>query len=207
MGRKGNPIYARRKYYTCPKCEHTFRLRSQSRTAKCPQCKSRFSKLENEAINEAKEQALARYRHNKRQRILKQNSILIKPQDTSAIRGDQIPNVPAEAAFKSRAIGRGYTVHRPSWPDYLLEKDGKLMHVEVKGAGDEISKEQALTFTLLERHGIPVYIWKDCKETRGQLIRWGDGIEAKRMASKDYATRFNAVRRLKSDIEYMRANK
>ena len=92
--------------------------------------------------------------------------------ELSGIKADQIPNSAAEAKFKNAAAKNGYTVHRPSWPDFILEKDGKLLFVEVKGANDEVSKFQRQTFNLLVEHGFPIFLWKDSKETRSKLAKW-----------------------------------
>lgn len=175
---------AKRRYFTCPSCRHSFRMRTGG-NATCTKCAHRFVGRDNIASAKAKKEVLERTRYFKKQNILKRHPGAAKPQSPTAIRGDQVPTVKAEAKFKSRAIAKGYEVHRPSWPDYLLEKDGKLLCVEVKGNKDTVSKEQAQTFTLLESHGIPVYIWKDIQGARENLIRWGNGDRAKKVANRN----------------------
>lgn len=194
-------------YFTCPHCSHSFRLRTRGHKPKCTKCLQRFPGKDNIASQDAKSEVLRRRRESNKKYSVKKNPVLVIDQGPQVVRGDQVPSIKAEAKFKARAMQKGYVVHRPSWPDYLLEKDGKLMHVEVKGHNDEVSKEQALTFNLMERHGIPVYIWKDCDETRGDLIRWGDGIEARRIACKDKSTRINALRRQRDANERLKKSK
>lgn len=63
-----------------------------------------------------------------------------------------------EARFK-RLFARKMGIVRPGWPDFLCVRDGKLVMVEVKGGNDWVSKRQRLTFDVLMRHGIDVYIW------------------------------------------------
>lgn len=90
----------------------------------------------------------------------------------------------AEARFKAKATEKGWVPHRPSWPDFLVETDEGVIAVEVKSRTDEVSKEQAESFSLLESAGIPVYVWKDRKETRDNLVRWDSGRALSRIREK-----------------------
>jgi len=94
---------------------------------------------------------------------------------TSTIRGEQIPPSLAEAKFKARAVEKGWRPHRPSWPDFLVETENGVIAVEVKSRTDTISKTQRLTFSLLEASGVPVYIWRDSKDSRATLVKWDGG--------------------------------
>ena len=91
------------------------------------------------------------------------------------IRGDQVPHSTAEAKFKAKSAAKGWRPHRPSWPDFLVETDSGTIAVEVKARSDDLSPEQVATFTVLERAGLPVYIWKDAAGLRGCLVRWAGG--------------------------------
>lgn len=93
-----------------------------------------------------------------------------------AIRGTQIPTSKAEAKFKAKAADKGWVAHRPSWPDFLVETEKGLIAVEVKSRTDSVSKTQILTFNMLEAAGIPVYIWRDAKESNGALVKWENGL-------------------------------
>lgn len=90
------------------------------------------------------------------------------------IRGAQIPASRAEAVFKAKAMEKGWKPHRPSWPDFLVETHAGLIAVEVK-ANDAVSAEQKVTFSLLERCGIPVYLWRMKSGTNRRLVKWNNG--------------------------------
>ncbi len=70
------------------------------------------------------------------------------------------------------ASDKDLLVHRPSWPDFILEDaTGELIGVEVKGPGDWVSKNQRDTFDLLEKHGaLRIFIW-DANDPH-RLIPW-----------------------------------
>lgn len=196
MARKGDRSHVKFRAFRCNHCSHPFRRRiGKKKTTPCPKCQQPVVVAECSVIGPDKRQVLNELHAKKKHRLHIAHGDVIATQDEQAIRGDQIPIVKAEAKFKARAISLGYKVHRPSWPDNIIEKNGKLMFVEIKGASDEISREQAQTFSLLEKHGIPVYIWKDTDNARGSLFRWNDGVETKKLAARDPITREAAMRR------------
>lgn len=90
----------------------------------------------------------------------------------ATLRGRDVPVSLHEARFKARAMAAGWLPHRPSWPDFLVEMQGRLVGVEVKGPRDSVSSEQAETFDALEAAGLPVYVWHDTDERRDRLVRW-----------------------------------
>jgi hypothetical protein len=67
-------------------------------------------------------------------------------------------------------LAKGWRVHRPSWPDFLIENEQGCFAVEVKGRGDRCSLAQMKTFDALERAGLPVYLWREIKPDT--LERW-----------------------------------
>ena len=103
------------------------------------------------------------------------------------IRGDYQPVSDAEAKFKELCDKKGWRAHRPSWPDYIVEtKTGNLLCVEVKGS-DKISMEQFITFSLLEKYGFNLFVWKNKNGVRDRLFRWsfGKAIEKWKMRIKN----------------------
>lgn len=67
---------------------------------------------------------------------------------------------PAETAFIRQAHDRMIPVHRPSWPDYLIVLNGRLVGVEVKSSSDRISDNQRRTFDILTKHNaLPIFLW------------------------------------------------
>lgn len=78
----------------------------------------------------------------------------------------------AESFFRAYAEAKGCRVLRAGWPDFLLDdpKTGKAFGVEVKSDIDAISTPQVRCFALLERLGVPVYIWSP--STPGRLKPW-----------------------------------
>jgi hypothetical protein len=71
---------------------------------------------------------------------------------------------PSEARFFAKAKGRGWFLMRHGWPDFLVERDGEFIGVEVKQTdrrfgADYIRANQAAMFSVLERAGIKVYVW------------------------------------------------
>lgn len=95
------------------------------------------------------------------------------PAAKQSIRGDQIPTVSAERAFKQRALQKGWVVHRPSWPDFIVETpDGQTFAVEVKSRGDDLSLYQVQTLEVLERFGLRTYVWKYTYSLAGILMPW-----------------------------------
>jgi len=87
-----------------------------------------------------------------------------------SIRGSQQTHSRAENTFKARALDKGWRVHRPSWPDFLIERDKGWFAVEVKSKTDHCSREQIKTFDALERLGVKVFLWREAKPDI--LERW-----------------------------------
>lgn len=65
----------------------------------------------------------------------------------------------AERAFVERANAQMIPVHRPSWPDFIIDQAGQLIAVEVKGRTDKTSPNQIRTFNLLTRMGVRIFVW------------------------------------------------
>ena len=129
-------------------------------TTLCPKCKNRFTRKE--AVVKGEEATKVR-----RERYAKKkarNAKVLAPAKASlrilqeTIKGSQVPQSAAEAKFKARAFEKGWSSHRPSWPDFLVETDKGLIAVEVKSRTDSVSRTQRQTFDLLEASGIPVYM-------------------------------------------------
>jgi hypothetical protein len=170
--------------YRCPHCEHGFvRLTGKiTGSTSCPKCLKRFTRTVGQVLDDE----ATKVRREALERKYEKNRAIYAPEPTgiasAVIRGEQIPLSGAEAKFKARATEKGWRPHRPSWPDFLVETESGLIAVEVKARTDELSQTQIETFTLLESVGIPVYIWKDMKTTRGTLIRWASGKALDRIA-------------------------
>lgn len=79
-----------------------------------------------------------------------------------------------EEAFKRVAHSHMAIVHRPSWPDFIVQKhDSEIIGVEVKGPSDWISRNQRRTFDLLDSQGIlKIFIWDANKPD--ELISWNE---------------------------------
>ena len=165
-----------RQCFRCPKCDLGFQrlLRATRQQVSCPSCSTRFAKsarITDEAmVAEILKECVTR------RRLRNGRALERLPKDDTVIRVDQVPYSSAEAAFKARAIEKGWKPHRPSWPDYLVETQNGLMFVEVKSAHDDISETQARTLSLLERHGIPVYLWRRKKGSSNVLVKWNSGL-------------------------------
>jgi hypothetical protein len=163
--------------YRCPHCQHGFvRLTGKITGAtSCPKCLKRFTRTVGQVLDDE----ATKVRREALERKYEKNRAIYAPDPagiaSAVIRGEQIPLSGAEAKFKARATEKEWRPHRPSWPDFLVETESGLIAVEVKARTDELSQTQIETFTLLESVGIPVYIWKDMKTTRGTLIRWARG--------------------------------
>lgn len=170
--------------YRCPHCNHGFARLTEKTTGStsCPKCLKRFTRTSGRALRDeatkVRRQALER-KHEKNKGIYAPDATGLT---SAVIRGEQIPLSSAEAKFKARATQKGWRPHCPSWPDFLVETDPGLVAVEVKARIDELSPTQIESFTLLGSAGIPVYIWKDTKTTRGSLIRWAGGKALKKSA-------------------------
>ena len=182
----GNDTVLTRKWFRCPSCQHDFPLRvKHKRDIKCPKCRSAFQQglallSGDDAIN-ARREHLARRQSRlieRRVRIAKSERRSIAnhvPQSPlSVIRGDQVPVSLSELEFKLRATEKGWRVHRPSWPDFLVETpDGECFAVEVKSRTDSVRGTQSATFSLLEKMGVRCFIWKNVKGMKASLVRWG----------------------------------
>lgn len=81
------------------------------------------------------------------------------------VRNCEIPNFndfganPTEAQFLQRARSKTAKVFRGGWPDFMIERQGRWVGVEVKRASDLISMQQARMFAALESAGVPVFVW------------------------------------------------
>jgi hypothetical protein len=131
-----------------------------------------------DAVVKGEEATLIRRKRYERRKI-QAEKILESARPVSAVqvlRGAQVPTSLAEAKFKARAVEKGWRPHRPSWPDFLVETAKGLIAVEVKSRRDSVSRAQRQTFGLLEAAGIPVYLWRDAKESEGHLVRWEKGL-------------------------------
>lgn len=65
----------------------------------------------------------------------------------------------AERAFLESASERGAKCWRNGWPDFLVERDGQKIGIEVKRGSDFISESQSLMFAALETVGLDVFVW------------------------------------------------
>lgn len=170
--------------YRCPHCAHGF-VRSAEKLAggtSCPGCGKRFTRALGQVLGAGagevrKEDAARKY-----DRIKSHYGDRIGLAGRLAIRGEQVPRSRAEAEFKAKAAEKGWTPHRPSWPDFLVETPLGTIAVEVKSRTDRLSATQVQTFTLLEAIGLPVYIWKCSGENKHRLVRWNGGEAMKKVA-------------------------
>ena len=63
-------------------------------------------------------------------------------------------------------------VQRGGWPDFLVESDGNIVGIEVRSGTDHLSPDQIRCMRILERAGIPCYVWKQKKlHTLEDLLR------------------------------------
>ena len=63
-----------------------------------------------------------------------------------------------ERLAQARSVGR--TVSRRGWPDFLLERDGQIVCVEVKARPKTVlSKHQRRVLHALVSYGVPCYRW------------------------------------------------
>jgi hypothetical protein len=66
----------------------------------------------------------------------------------------------AEEAFRRQAVDSGWTVSKRGWPDFICERDGKIVIVEIKAHRRRILKrEQRYVMNLLASYGVPCYRW------------------------------------------------
>lgn len=164
--------------FACPGCGNVFWRRAkdpQRGTTRCLECNQKFLRKDGVlSLAESVSTALRKTRKGVKRTIHQEHNIVrmaeILPK---TVRGDQIPNSDAECSFKSRCFDKGWSPHRLSWPDFLVETSaGELFAVEVKSKSDVVRPEQKISFDLLERAGIPVFIWKNTQAECGVLRRW-----------------------------------
>jgi len=97
--------------------------------------------------------------------------------------GSTRPCTDAEQSFRSTAMMKhSWKVHRLSWPDFVVEMDGKLVFVEVKGPTDGVSLGQIQTFDLLTQLGFEVFIWWE--DDGKKLERWTLGMKPRRLRTR-----------------------
>ena len=65
---------------------------------------------------------------------------------------------PNERVIKEEYEKDGWVVFKPSWPDFIMIKDGKIKLVEGKSVGDRLSQNQKESFELFRRLGWEVEI-------------------------------------------------
>lgn len=156
----------------CQHCSAAFRRRYSNPKGKtgCPVCRKKTSRIV--ATDQNVIQPLLTKEYEKKKAKVAGNMNIGAVLAMKAIKADQIPNSLHEGIFKSRCAEKGWSAHRPSWPDFIVETQDGFIAVEVKGPNDAISSTQEATFDLLERMGVPVYIWKNTAEGSGSLSRW-----------------------------------
>ena len=73
-----------------------------------------------------------------------------------------------------------HQLNRGGWPDFLVtsRKDGKVFGVEVKSSCDCLSRGQAKCFAVLEKAGLPVYVWQPTRPSI--LVPWRKWFKASR---------------------------
>lgn len=73
---------------------------------------------------------------------------------------DRTAGAIVERDFRELAAAAGYTVSKRGWPDFILERDGRIIFVEVKKnprAG--LKRDQARIAKILVAAGLEVYLW------------------------------------------------
>lgn len=76
----------------------------------------------------------------------------------------------SERQFLQKAVGKSARVLRNGWPDFLVQRDGKTIAVEVKRGADDLSDTQIRMFDALGLVGIPVYVWNPRRPS--VLVPW-----------------------------------
>jgi len=151
------------KAFKCPKCFKPFHRKVGSMKGKtsCFWCGAKFSREEGCAEHEPDigQQIAARKQKSRAKRYEKKLNTVLQTNIDATIKGDQTPISEYEANFKAKCLKKGWLPHRPSWPDFLVQKDGQLIFVEVKGGRDSLSTTQQETFRVLEKAGIKTYVW------------------------------------------------
>lgn len=154
-----------RAFYRC--CKSTGRSR-------CPHCRKNTPRDKRPSQEEIAK-LLCQRKAAKANRIagrMNMNALM----DMDAIKAHQIPSSLHEGLFKSRCAEKGWRAHRPSWPDFIVEIGSRMIAVEVKSRSDRVSTTQRATFDLLERMGVPVYLWRNSKDGQSKLVRWIDSV-------------------------------
>ena len=63
-----------------------------------------------------------------------------------------------EKKFGNEALKNGFNLFKDGWPDFLLEKDGRVILVGVKKGGQRLTEKQAGVKEILEQVGLPYFI-------------------------------------------------
>ena len=66
----------------------------------------------------------------------------------------------SEKIFDEKAKENGYIIYKHGFPDRVIEKDGKIVFVEVKHPKSHLSNNQKEMHNLLRRLGLNVVTWK-----------------------------------------------
>lgn len=72
----------------------------------------------------------------------------------------------------------GWQVFRRGWPDFIAEKDGRVVVIEVKDRSG-FSDEQVFVLDWLSGLSESVYVWRPGQE---HLVKWSDVRQAQRSA-------------------------
>lgn len=113
--------------------------------------------------------------------------------DELKLRAGDAVGYEAEAFFRAYAEAKGLGVLRGGWPEFLIEdpKTGKAFGVEVKSTIDAISTGQVRCFAVLERLGVPVFVWSP--DAADRLQPWRRYLQR----TKRVRTRNGGARRLR----------
>lgn len=66
----------------------------------------------------------------------------------------------SEEAFRQEATSKGWVACKKGWPDFICEKEGKIIVVEIKTHRRRVLKrEQLRVLQLLAQYGVPCYRW------------------------------------------------
>lgn len=69
------------------------------------------------------------------------------------------PKNEAEAKFFDYATENGFDVCKRGWPDFIIEKNERIMCVEVKREGQRLKEDQERVMRRLAAYGVPCYRW------------------------------------------------
>lgn len=65
-----------------------------------------------------------------------------------------------ERKFRELAAAAGYSVTKRGWPDFILEKEGRIIFVEVKkNPRTGLKRDQARIAKILVAAGLEVFLW------------------------------------------------